>query len=364
MDTDLPPVGASDNQVGSERKALAGGPKRAATAHPVAGSGKFPYDICVSFASEDRDYVEKVVERLVEAQVKVFYDRLEQVELWGKDLYAYLDDVYQHRAQYCVMFVSRAYATKRWTNHERSSAQARALGTAHEYILPARFDDTAVPGLRDTIGYVPLAATPPDVLAGLILAKLGRSAHDYFVPPVPDRLMEALALSGPAAETLARRHAQLFVDTLKKMTLDEKNLLMHVFVLGCPTELPDNLHVSMNMLSRSTGMRTAKIKRLLGGLAPLGYSARIRQQEHEDSGELGHDEYLVIEYGNLNVLDDEDDWIENLGVATDTEFLAAIVDVLTDDFCPAHAVEYLARGDLSQLSSATARRREAHSERT
>lgn len=360
---DKPLVAPSDNHVGSGPEALAGGPKKWTATTSGSGSRKFPYDICVSFASEDREYVEKVVDRLVEADVKVFYDRLEQVELWGKDLYAYLDDVYQRRARYCVMFVSHAYATKRWTNHERSSAQARALGTAHEYILPARFDDTRVPGLRDTIGYVPLAATSPDALAGLILAKLGRTAHDYFAPPVLDRLLERLGLTGPAAEALARTHAQLFVATLKKMTPDERHLLMHVFVLGCPSELPDNLHVSMNMLSRSTGLRPTKIKRLLGGLAALGYPARVRQQEHDDSSELGHDEYLVIQYFNLTVLDN-DDLIENLGVETDTEFLSAIVDVLTDDFCPEHALECLARGDLSQLSSATARRREGDSQRT
>ena len=43
----------------------------------------------------------------------------------GKDLYTHLDDVYQNAARYCVLFVSRDYARKVWTNHERESAQAR-----------------------------------------------------------------------------------------------------------------------------------------------------------------------------------------------------------------------------------------------
>ncbi len=106
-------------------------------------------------------------------------------------------------------------------------------------------------------------------------------------------------------------------------------------------------------------MRADKIKRLLGGLGALGYTVSVREQEHEDSAQLGHDQYLVMRYAALNALEAEE-FIENLGFETETEFVASIVDVLTNDYCPDHAVEALARGDLSQLSTATARAHEAH----
>ena len=47
----------------------------------------FQYDVCLSFAGEDRDYVRQVAAGLDDRQVDVFFDEYEQVNLWGKNLY-------------------------------------------------------------------------------------------------------------------------------------------------------------------------------------------------------------------------------------------------------------------------------------
>lgn len=130
------------------------------------------YDIALSFAGEERDYVDRVANLLKERGVKVFYDLFEEADMWGKDLYFHLSDVYRKRARFTVMFISAAYANKLWTNHERKSAQARAFQEAQEYILPARFDDTEIPGVLPTVGYVSLKDRSPDDLASLITKKL------------------------------------------------------------------------------------------------------------------------------------------------------------------------------------------------
>ncbi len=130
------------------------------------------YDVALSFAGEDREYVEQVASNLRESGVKVFYDKHEEVSLWGKDLYTHFDDIYRNQARYMVMFVSEHYARKVWSNHERRSAQARALQEKQEYILPARFDDTEIPGLRETLGYVDLRHKTPEQLSNLICDKL------------------------------------------------------------------------------------------------------------------------------------------------------------------------------------------------
>lgn len=70
------------------------------------------------------------------------------------------------------MFVSSHYAAKAWTNHERKHAQAGALQRGEDSILPARFDDTEVPGLANTVGYVDLKTTTPEQLAKMIKRKL------------------------------------------------------------------------------------------------------------------------------------------------------------------------------------------------
>lgn len=130
------------------------------------------YDIALSFAGEDRSYVDAVALELRDRGVKVFYDLFEEANLWGKDLYAHLIDVYQRQARYTVMFISDAYGRKLWTNHERRAAQARAFQESREYILPARFDDTEIPGVLLTVGYISLKGRPPVELASLIVKKL------------------------------------------------------------------------------------------------------------------------------------------------------------------------------------------------
>jgi hypothetical protein len=85
------------------------------------------YEAALSFAGEDRAYVQMVADGLVARGVSVFYDAFEQADLWGKNLYDHLTEVYQRSARYTVVFISKHYRDKVWTNHERRAAQARAL---------------------------------------------------------------------------------------------------------------------------------------------------------------------------------------------------------------------------------------------
>src|SRR5271156_6159121 len=87
----------------------------------------YDYDVCLSFAGEDRKYVRAVADELRNAGVRVFYDEYEEVMLWGKVLFQHLDYVYQQAARFCVVFISSCYAEKLWTKHEIKSAQARAF---------------------------------------------------------------------------------------------------------------------------------------------------------------------------------------------------------------------------------------------
>ncbi|MEX2515939.1 MAG: TIR domain-containing protein [Gammaproteobacteria bacterium] len=133
----------------------------------------YDYDVTLSFAGDDRQYVERVAAALNELGVRVFYDRYEEVDMWGKNLYEHLDEVYRQRARFCVIFISTHYANKLWTNHERRSAQARAFEEKAEYILPVRFDNTEVPGMLPTTGYVDGNNRSPEDLALLLARKTG-----------------------------------------------------------------------------------------------------------------------------------------------------------------------------------------------
>ncbi|HEV8368679.1 MAG TPA: TIR domain-containing protein [Pyrinomonadaceae bacterium] len=142
------------------------------TMEPSTADDNRHLDVCLSFAGEDRQYVERVAEALRGLGVKVFYDKYEQASLWGKDVYQHLDEVYRKRATFCVVFISQAYSQKVWTKHELRSVQARALKENREYILPVRLDDTELPGVLPTIGYI--SGKSPEKLAQLVLEKLNQ----------------------------------------------------------------------------------------------------------------------------------------------------------------------------------------------
>ena len=142
------------------------------------------YEVVLSFAGEDREYVLTVAEILKRNDVGVFYDNYEEVELWGKNLAEHLHKVYSSLGRFCVMFISKHYAEKVWPSHERRSAFEKAIESKEEYILPARFDDAEIPGLHKHIGYVDLRKKAPEELAAMILKKLGR------VPGPEDALEE------------------------------------------------------------------------------------------------------------------------------------------------------------------------------
>jgi hypothetical protein len=162
----------------------------------------FEYDVALSFAGEQRREVELVASCLKAANLNVFYDDYEKSNLWGKDLYVHLSDVYQNQARYCIIFASKEYQQKNWTNHERQSAQARALNEkGDEYILPVRFDDIDIPGLPRTIGYLDFRHEGARGICEAFLQKMGAQVSAPFhgantaCESSPRALIQSIALN-------------------------------------------------------------------------------------------------------------------------------------------------------------------------
>jgi hypothetical protein len=137
----------------------------------------FDFDLAVSFAVEDREYVEEFVEKLKAAGLRVFYDSDYQSEMWGEDLVEFFDKVYRLQSKYAVLFLSHWYAQKMWTRQERRSALARALTERAAYVLPIRLDDADVEGIRPTTGYIDARRVGLEGLVAATLAKVSGRAN-------------------------------------------------------------------------------------------------------------------------------------------------------------------------------------------
>ena len=77
-------------------------------------------------------------------------------------------------------------ACKVWPTHELRSAQARALSQSVEYILPVRFDETEIPGLLNTVGYVVFTEQGVEGICASVLHKLkSPSLSEGRATPLP-----------------------------------------------------------------------------------------------------------------------------------------------------------------------------------
>ena len=144
-------------------------------AGPDAGPG-WRWDVALSFAGAQRPYVEQVAGALKARGLRCFYDADEQIDLWGKYLAEELPAIYGEQAAAVVVFVSAEYAARDWTRLERRAALNRAVRERGEYVLPARFDDTPLPGLLSDLVAVDLRGRTPQQFAAMIADKLARLA--------------------------------------------------------------------------------------------------------------------------------------------------------------------------------------------
>ena len=306
----------------------------------------FEYDVCLSFAGEDRNYVRKVANALKSKGIRVFYDEYAQVDMWGKDLYVHLDEIYQNTARFCVLFASKHYAKKVWSNHERQSAQARAIRQHAEYILPAKFDNTQIPGLRSTIGYLDLRKLTPDRLADMIIEKIGNRQIANYFPPQPDRLFKSLKAMSNKAKAIVFLQGYHFFHNLQRMSEDEKEIIFQSFMHGCPAELPENIHINVDLLRRITEFPPAKIRRLTSGLSSLGFKISYRtHHEHEEGALIANERVLVVEWHDMSS--------ENDVFGNSTDVVNAMILGALEDLCEKCGIRQLRKLNFSQLATVT-----------
>ena len=154
------------------------------------------YDFVLSFTGKDRHYAEELAKLLKARGYSVFYDKNELARLLGTNLYDRLSSIYKDEAQYCVMFLSKHYGQEGWTKHERESAQARAFEEDREYIIPVRLDDTEIPGILPTAGYLDLRSTSIEEICQVLVEKLSGITS----PPAPTDISTSAATESDPGE--------------------------------------------------------------------------------------------------------------------------------------------------------------------
>ena len=110
------------------------------------------YDIAVSYASEQRAYVERFVQRLRFHKLSVYYDRDAQRRMVGKILDQELHRIYIQESVCCVLFLSDAYAKKPVTRYESQIILSESI-FRNQYMYIFKFDQISLPGLNRNFIY-------------------------------------------------------------------------------------------------------------------------------------------------------------------------------------------------------------------
>ena len=117
------------------------------------------YLIAVSYASEQRYYVEKFVNYFKRKNISIYYDRYEQKEMVGKLLHEKLQKIYTDETKFRIIFLSKNYTNKPITQAESEYILADNIYNKNKlYIF--KFDDSNLPGLNRNFVYSSISEFP------------------------------------------------------------------------------------------------------------------------------------------------------------------------------------------------------------
>jgi len=105
------------------------------------------YDFALSFAGEQRKMVEQIFEQLTEHELAVFYDKNEQERILAENVEDYLAPIYKSEADYVVVFLSKDYPKKIWTQFESKQFKERfgekaVIPVWYNNVEPSLFDES------------------------------------------------------------------------------------------------------------------------------------------------------------------------------------------------------------------------------
>ena len=142
------------------------------------------FQIALSFPGEYRTFIRQVADCLSSTlgQQNVLYDNYYEAEFARPDLDTYLQALYHDQSELIAVFLCKQYEQKEWCGLEWRAIRDLLKRRQTASIMPFRFDNTEVPGLFSTDGYVWIAERSAQEVADLILARLQFNTGALILP--------------------------------------------------------------------------------------------------------------------------------------------------------------------------------------
>lgn len=144
---------------------------------------EFRYDVAVSYASEERPYVERVVRYLQMDGLKVFFAPDVQESLIGENMLEVFYPVYKRESMFVAAFVSEAYLKKDYTRQEADIALFRSKEEKRNCLIPIYFGKARLEALNRDINYLSADKQTENAVAYYIKEKVKKQKNSSGFGP-------------------------------------------------------------------------------------------------------------------------------------------------------------------------------------
>jgi hypothetical protein len=163
------------------------------------------FRIALSFPGERRQIVQQVAERLAASlgQEHVLYDVYHEAEFARPNLDTHLQRLYHDESELIVVFLCAHYEQKEWCGLEWRAIRDLIKKRKDQSVMLLRFDDSDIPGVFSTDGYIWIGERSPEEIGELVLQRLeiSRGKRDLSIAPTK-------AVSSDLEQTL-RKHPRV-----------------------------------------------------------------------------------------------------------------------------------------------------------
>jgi hypothetical protein len=129
------------------------------------------------------------------------------------------------------------------------------------------------------------------------------------------------------------------------MTSTERLVVYSLLIHGCPHDLPENIHIELDLLRRVTKLSDNQLYEILSGLASLGFIITLPKRLTATQNKA-HLRWLIWsnEFAKLATKQS----------SNFTHVAVAMVGIVARHYCELHAMRILERLNFSALSKITA----------
>lgn len=127
------------------------------------------YDYAISYAGEDRHFVDLIATELKIKGLKIFYDKDFEKDAIGNDLIDYLLEVYKKSAKNVIVFLSHNYLNKKWTSFEWQTIKQKLVNDyTSSFLKIVKIDDVKTPEIVESRAYISGKGKTPIEIANLL----------------------------------------------------------------------------------------------------------------------------------------------------------------------------------------------------